>query len=112
MSFTAQWFHTGAQNTETNLIGQHTIWQPFCAAIISQNDSSLKILVVTNHIDKLWDCAYLPIRISSSNANSIHFTLEYASKSYLGNVTFLAEVRDNRSKVLWNNAVNNTSAIN
>jgi hypothetical protein len=110
MSFTAQWSHTGAQSTEINLNGQQTKWQPFSAAIISQNESSLEDLVVTNHTDKLWNRAYLQIRISSSNANSIHFTLEYTSESYVGNVTFQAEVRDNSSKILWNNGLNNISA--
>ena len=70
--YTAQCSHSGAQNAEINVIGQQTIWQPFSAAIISQNESGLEILVVTNHTHKLWNRAYLPIRISSSNANSVH----------------------------------------
>jgi protein-S-isoprenylcysteine O-methyltransferase Ste14 len=110
MSFIAQCSYSGAQNAEINVIGQQTIWQPFSAAIISQNESGLEILVVTNHTHKLWNGAYLLIRISSSIANSIHFTLGYWSKSYLGNVTFLAQVRDNSSNVLWNGLFNNTSS--
>jgi hypothetical protein len=108
ISFTVQWSHTGAQKTEINLIGQQNKWQPFGAAIIKQNESGLEILVVTNQTDKTWNRAYLPMRINSSDANPIHFTLEYASKSYLGNATFLAQVRDNSSKVLWSGGLKNT----
>jgi hypothetical protein len=90
-----------------NMIGQQTKWQPAGAARISQNDSNLEILVVTNQTDKTWNRAYLPMRISS-NANSIHFTVEYASKSNLGNATFVAQVRDNSSKVLWSGYLMNT----
>jgi len=108
MSFTLQWSHTGAQSTEINLLRQEAKWKPFGAAIISQNESSLEILVVTNETDKTWNRAYLPMRISSSNATSIPFTLEYASKSYLGNATFQAQVRDNSSKVLWTGYFKNT----
>jgi hypothetical protein len=110
MSFTVQWSYTGAQSTEINLVGQQDKWRSFNSAIISQNESGLEILVVTNQTDKTWNRAYLPILISSSNDNPIHFTLEYASKSYLGNATFQAQVRHNSSKVLWNIALNNTSA--
>ena len=91
-----------------NLIGQQTKWQPAGAAHISQNNSDLEILVVTNKTDKTWNRAYLPMRISS-NANSIHFTVEYASKSNSGNATFVAQVRDNSSKVLWRGYLENNT---
>ena len=43
--------------------------------------------------------------------------LDYASQSLKGNATFMAQIRDNTSKVtdnssskvLWNNALNNTN---
>ena len=91
-----------------NLIGQQTKWQPAGAAHISQNDSNLEILVVTNKTDKTWNRAYLPMRILS-NASSIHFTVEYASKSNSGNATFVAQVRDNSSKVLWRGYLENNT---
>ena len=107
MSLTAQWSHTGARTTELNLLGQQTKWRPFSEAIINQDEGRLEILVVTNETDKKWNRAYLPMRISSSNATSIPFTLEYASKSNLGNATFQAQIRES-SKVLWTGYLNNT----
>jgi hypothetical protein len=108
LSFTASWTYTGAQRTEMNLIGNQTKWQPAGAAHISQNNSDLEILVVTNKTDKTWNRAYLPMRILS-NASSIHFTVEYASKSNLGNATFVSQVRDNSSKVLWSGYLENNT---
>jgi hypothetical protein len=100
------------QSTDINLLGQQAKWQPFSAAIISQNESGLEIIVVTNETHKTWNRAYLPMRISSasnaSNATSIPFLLEYASKSNLGNASFQAQIRDNSSKVLWTGYLNNT----
>ena len=91
-----------------NLIGQQTKWQPAGAAHISQNNSDLEILVVTNKTDKTWNRAYLPMRILS-NASSIHFTVEYAAQSKLGNASFLEQVRDNSSKVLWRGYLENNT---
>jgi hypothetical protein len=110
MSFTVLWTHTGAQTTEINLLGQQAKWQPHSAAIISHNESGLEIIVVTNETHKTWNRAYVPMRISSSsNATSIPFTLEYASKSNLGNASFQAQIRDNSSsKALWTGYLNNT----
>jgi hypothetical protein len=108
MSFT-EWSHTEAQTTKIDLLGQQAKWQPHSGAIINQNKSSLEIIVITNETDKTWHRAYLPVRISSSNATSIPFTLEYASKSNLGNASFQAQIRDNSSsKALWTGYLNNT----
>lgn len=113
ITFTAQWSPALAQNADINLLGQNSTWRPFSAAIVSQNDTSLEILVVTDNTDKLWNRAYLPIRIlSSTNStnSSVNFTLEYASKSYVGNASFLAEVRDNSSNaIIWSFTLNNTN---
>ena len=108
LSFTATWSDIGAQRTEINLIGKQTKWQPAGPAHISQNDSNLEILAVTNKTDKTWNHAFLPMRIMS-NANSIHFTVEYASKSNLGNATFVAQIRDNSSKILWSGYLENNT---
>ena len=124
ITFTGQWSRALAQNADINLLGQNSTWRPFSAAIVIQNDTSLEILVATNHTDKSFHRAYLPMRISSSNptsfpftlptgisssnATSIPFALEYASKSNLGNATFQAQVRDNSTKVIWTGYLNNT----
>jgi len=107
ISLTAHWCHTAAQTTEVNLLGHETKWRPFSEAIINQDQGRLEILVVTNETDKKWNRAYLPMRISSPNATSVPFTLEYASKSNLGNATFQAQIRES-NKVLWTGYLNNT----
>lgn len=98
-----------AQSPDINLIGQQTIWQPFAAAVIDQNQSSLDILVITNFTEKLYNRAYLPILITTSTNDPVIFSLNYMSKSYLGNATFFAEIRDNRTgEILWESPLNNT----
>ena len=113
ITFTGQWSPALAQNADINLLGQNSTWHPFSAAIVSQNDTSLEILVATNHTDKLWNRAYLPIRIlapTNTTNSSVQLTLEYASKSYVGNGSFLAQVRDNStSAIIWTSPLNNTN---
>ena len=97
------------ENPELSLIGNQNIWQPFAATIVTQNQSSLDILVVTNYTGMLWNRAYLPLQIGSPVNYTVVFDLDYISKSYVGNATLFAEIRDNISKeVLWNNRLNNT----
>lgn len=108
-SFLLQIPSARAQNPKIDLIGSQTIWQPFAAAIVTQNDTSLDILVVSNFTNELWNRAYLPITINSSDNKPTLFNLVYASDSYSGNATFIAEIRDNKtSKVLWSDSLNNT----
>ena len=99
-----------AQNFEINLIHKQFIWKPFSAAILSQNDTNLKIVVVTNSTEKLWNRAYLPIQLNYTNGSLVLFNLEYATLSSYGNATFLSEVRENvTGTVLWSIRLNNTN---
>ena len=99
-----------AQNFEINLIHEQFVWKPFSAAILSQNDTDLNIVVVTNSTEKLWNRAYLPIQINYTNGSSVLFNLEYTTLSDFGNATFLSEVRDNMTdKQLWSSRLNNTN---
>ena len=112
-----QWPWGMAQSQEINLIDNNHTWKPFRDAIISQNESGLEILVVTNHTGKIYSRAFLPTQINSTMNKSHILNLDYASESLKGNVTFMAQIRDNTSKVtnnssskvLWNNALNNTN---
>ena len=98
-----------AQNPEISLLSQQTVWQPFAAAIVTQNQSGLDILVVTNFTTELWNRGYLPISINSSDNKPMLFNLQYSSDSYQGNARLIAEVRDNKSsEVLWSHGLNNT----
>ena len=114
---TSQWPWVFAQSQEINLIDNKHNWKPFRDTIISQNESGLEILVVTNHTGKIYSRAFLPTQINSAMNKSLILTLDYASQSNKGNATFLAEIRANTSKVtdnssskvLWNSALNNTN---
>ena len=98
-----------AQIQEINLIDQKYIWKPFAAAILSQNNTELNVMVITDHNGTLWNRAFLQTQINASTTKSPILNLEYGSKSYLGNATFFSEIRDNSSKILWNKFLNDTS---
>jgi len=94
---------------EINLIDNKHTWKPYGHTIISQNQSNLQIVVVTNYKDKTYSRAFLPTQINSSMNKSL-LTLDYASQSNKGNATFLAEIRDiNGSEIFWYNRLNNTN---
>jgi len=99
-----------AQILDLDLLSQQTIWQPFAAAVVTQNRTSLGIYVITNYTGDLFNRAYLPISVNSSDNKPIILALKYASASYFGNATFFAEIRDNRTNdVLWSDSLNNTN---
>ena len=99
-----------AQNFKINLIHKQFIWKPYSAAILSQNDTDLSIVAITNTTEKLWNRGYLPIQLNYTNGSSILFNLEYATLSDLGNATFMSEVRDNvTNSVLWSSKLTNTN---
>jgi hypothetical protein len=104
---TNQWPWGLAQSQEINLVDNKYTWKPFRDAIISQNQSNLHIVVVTNNTDKIYNRAVLPIQINSSLNKSLNLNLDYASQSTKGNATFMAQIRDNTSQV----ADNSTSKV-
>jgi hypothetical protein len=115
---TSQWPWGLAQSQEINLIDNKHVWKPFRDAIISQNQSNLHIVVVTNHTDKIYNRAFLPIQINSAMYKSL-LNLDYASQSTKGNATFGAEIRGNisgvtgnsSSMILWHARLNNTNGV-
>jgi len=106
-----------AQSQEINLIDNKHTWKPFVDATVSQNQSNLHMVVVTTHNDTMYNRAFLPVQINSTMNKSLILNLDYASQSARGNATFMAEIRDNSSKVtdnssnkiLWYNGLNNTN---
>jgi len=102
-----------AQILDLDLLSQQTIWQPFAATVVTQNQTRLNMYVTTNYTGELFNRAYLPITVNSSDNKSIILALKYASASYFGNATFFAEIRDNRTDdVLWSDSLNNTNGQN
>jgi hypothetical protein len=111
-SFVVQWPSAIAQIQEINLIGQQNIWKPFAAAILSQNSTDLNTIVVTDNNGTLWNRIFLQTQINSTTNNSQILNLDYASKSFLGNATFFAEIRGkNSSNILWDSFLNNTNGV-
>ena len=105
------WPSALAQIQEINILDQKNIWKPFSAAILAQNNTELNVLVVTNNNSTLWNRAYLQTQINGSANKSPILDLDYESKSYLGNATFLSEIRDNSSNRLWHKFLNDTSGV-
>lgn len=99
-----------AQNPEISLLSRQTVWKPFAAAIVTQNESNLEILVVNNYTAELWNRAYLPITINSPDIKPMIFNLQYITESNSGNARFIAEIRNNiTGEVLWSDGLNNTN---
>ncbi len=109
ISFTMRFSNTVTQNEEINLIGQQNIWKPFAAAILSQNNTDLNVIVITDHNGTLWNRIFLQTQINSATNKPPTLHLDYGSKSYLGNATFFSEIRGNSSNILWNSFLNDTS---
>ena len=111
-SFIGQWSPATAQNQEINLIGQQNVWKPFAAANLSQNNTDLHMIVVTDNNGKLWNRIFLQTQINSTTNKSQLLNLDYGSKSFLGNATFMAEIRNNNnSDILWSDFLNDTNGL-
>lgn len=111
-SFVGHWPSVIAQIQEINLIGPQNIWKPFAAAILSQNNTDLNIMVKTDNTGTLWNRAFLQTQINSTTNKTQILNLDYASKSFLGNATFFAEIRGkNISDILWSSFLNNTNGV-
>jgi hypothetical protein len=116
MSFVGEWSPAMAQTQEINLIGQQNIWKTFADAILSQNNTDLHMIVVTDNNGKLWNRIFLQTQINSTTNKSQILNLDYASKSFLGNATFFAEIRGKNntnmySNILWMSFLNNTNGL-
>jgi len=102
----------GAQGQEMNLIGQQNKWEPYAAAILLQNNTDLNVRVITDNNGKLWNRIFLPTQINSTTNKSQILNLDYASRSFFGNATFFAEIRDtNNSNILWSSFLNDTNGV-
>ena len=111
-SFIGQLSPAGAQGQEMNLIGQQNKWEPYAAAILLQNNTDLNVRVITDNNGKLWNRIFLPTQINSTTNKSQILNLDYASRSFFGNATFFAEIRDtNNSNILWSSFLNDTNGV-
>jgi hypothetical protein len=58
------------------------IWMPFAAAILSQNNTDLNTIVVTDNNGKLWNRIFLQTQINSTTNKSLILNLDYGSRSW------------------------------
>ena len=100
-----------------NLTDENHDWQPWFETNVTQTNGNLTISLINNHTQKLFNRAFLQTQLNTSTIAPPVLTLDYASQSVSGNATFMAEIRDNSSKVtdnssskvIWYNRLNNTN---
>ena len=80
---------TTPKQTIVNLLDENHIWKPFNQAMLTQNNDTLTINVDTNMTKKMYNRAFLPTNINYEMNKTLLLNLDYASKSDMGNATFL-----------------------
>jgi hypothetical protein len=92
-----------------NTLDKAHIWSPVNhARIFYRRDGMLNILTDTEYPKKEFNRATLQTVISPTKKPLLLY-MQYASRSFEGKATFVAEIRDsNNSEVLWNSFLNNT----
>ena len=100
-----------------NLTDENHYWKPWFETNVTQTNGNLTISIINNHTQKLFNRAFLQTQLNTSTIAPVVLTLDYASQSARGNVTFMAEIRDNSSevtdnssnKILWSAFLKETS---
>ena len=99
-----------------DLVDEKNLWLQNNDAKISQNGDTLSINVNTNNTMKIYHRAMLQTQINSTTSKPLFLNLDYASESFKGNATFLAEIRQNPivnttikgKNILWTSYLHNT----
>ena len=76
-----------------NLIDRDHTWEPTTDLKLSQNNSSLKLMIDTNNTGKKFNRAVLNTNLNSTE-RPLLLSLAYASNSSFGNATFLVQVEE------------------
>jgi Dolichyl-phosphate-mannose-protein mannosyltransferase len=102
--------NSGPRDHLNNMIDQNHIWKPWNYAKITQNDSKLILYVNTTNTSKIFNRAVLQTELNLAETPLL-LSLDYASKSYVGNATFYVEIKDKNAggKTLWDRSLRNTS---
>jgi hypothetical protein len=94
-----------------NLIDKDHIWKPVSYTKVLQSNGRLNITTITNYPGKEFNRAVLQTQINNNltEKRPLLLSMKYASKSFYGKATFVAEIRDNNvSKILWDSFLNDT----
>jgi aldose sugar dehydrogenase len=105
---------TTPKQTIVNLLDENHIWKPFNQAMLTQNNDTLTINVETNITKKMYNRAFLPTNINYEMNKTLLLNLDYATKSNLGNSTFMIQIQHNNDtngtkKILWSSFLHDTS---
>jgi len=99
---------TAPNSIMMNLVCPQQQWEPTIGLKLSKSNGSLDMLTETNITDKQFNRVVLNSNLDSAEKPVLLY-LEYASKSFLGNATFLLQVKENDRDRYWTQQLNYTS---
>jgi hypothetical protein len=98
-----------AQNSSMmNLVSPQQQWEPTIGLKLSKSNGSLHMLTETNITEKQFNRVVLNSNLDAVERPVLLY-LEYASKSFSGNATFLLQVKEKDRDRYWTQLLNDTS---
>jgi hypothetical protein len=91
-----------------NLVNQDHQWEPTTGLKLSKTNGSLDMLIETNITNKQFNRGVLNTNLNSVE-RPVFLSLEYASKSFSGNATFLLQVKEKDQDKYWTQLLDYTS---
>jgi hypothetical protein len=91
-----------------NLINQDHQWEPTTGLKLSKTNRSLDMIIETNTTDKQFNMGVLNTDLELAE-RPVLLSLEYASKSFFGNATFLLQVKEKDHDKYWTQLLDYTS---
>ena len=92
--------HITSKGSAINLIDTDHVWEPAMDLELSQNNSSLEMMIDTNNTGKEFNRAVFNTYLNSTE-RPLLFSLNYASNSSYGNATFLIQVKEKEDNKYW-----------
>jgi Dolichyl-phosphate-mannose-protein mannosyltransferase len=100
--------HNTSKGSAINLIDTDHVWEPAMDLKLSQNNSSLEMMIDTNNTGKEFNRAVLNTYLNSTE-RPLLFSLNYASNSSYGNATFLIQVKEIEDNKYWTQLLYHTT---
>jgi 4-amino-4-deoxy-L-arabinose transferase-like glycosyltransferase len=97
-----------SNSSRMNLVNQDHQWEPTTGLKLSKTNGSLDMLIETNITNKQFNRAVLTTNLNSVE-KPVLLSLEYASKSFSGNATFLLQVKEKDQDKYWTQLLDYTS---
>ncbi len=92
---------------ELNLVNQDSQWEPTYGIKLRSN-RGLDMIIETKNTDKQFNKAVLKTNLDSPE-KPVLLALEYASKSFSGNATFLLQIKEKNHNKYWTQLLDYTS---